>query len=86
MLFRSDLRKRGIPSSMAERIAAEAERHAERDPLADALDHARRHAGRMASARDRETWRRRLYGYLSRRGFSARIIHEVLRVLEAEAE
>lgn len=66
-----DLRRRGIAASLVEQVLDE--QYPRDDEAAVALELARKRAGRMA-ALEPEQARRRLAGYLERRGLNARAV------------
>lgn len=77
--LQAELRRKGIPSAIIQEVLQEASP----DERTLALRLARERARRLRGV-DPLTLRRRLGGYLLRRGFDGELVMEVLRALEAE--
>ncbi len=77
--LRAELRRKGVPPAIIQEVLAEASP----DERALALRLARERARRLRGL-DPRTLRRRLAGYLLRRGFDGELVMEVLQALEAE--
>lgn len=77
--LQAELRRKGVPPAIIQEVLAEASP----DERALALRLARERARRLRGL-DPRTLRRRLAGYLLRRGFDGELVMEVLQALEAE--
>jgi regulatory protein len=78
-LLKRELKAKGIDDEVADETIAEADQ----DDLEVALRLARHRMERMADL-PRETWRRRIAGFLERRGFNWEVVRNVDRALCAE--
>lgn len=79
-LLASELRSKGVSRDVVEQTLDEAEI----DEFSDALQLARRRAEQLRGL-DAATWRRRMTGYLQRRGFGWEVVRSVLEELEHES-
>jgi regulatory protein len=77
-LLASELRSKGVPPDIVDQAIEEAEI----DEYAQALELAVRRAERLRGL-DRETWRRRLAGFLQRRGYGWDVVRPVLDDVES---
>ena len=80
-LMASELRNKGVSKSAIDSALAETEI----DEVADAINLARRRSSQL-SGLDRTAWRRRMTGYLQRRGFGWDAIKSALATVEQETD
>jgi regulatory protein len=76
-LIASELRSKGVPSDVVERVIDEADI----DEYSAALDLATARNARLRGL-DRNTWRRRMSGFLQRRGYGWDVVRRVMDELE----
>lgn len=76
-LLAQELRSKGVPKDVAEQAIDEAEI----DEFSQALELARKRAERLRGL-DRETWRRRMAGFLQRRGYNWDVVRQVMDELQ----
>ncbi|WP_376791954.1 regulatory protein RecX [Thermoflexus sp.] len=77
--LQAELRRKGIPPAIIQEVLQETSPDERSLALRLARDRARRLRGL-----DPLTFRRRLAGYLIRRGFDGELVREILRIIEAE--
>jgi regulatory protein len=76
-LLASELRSKGVPPDVVDQAIDESAI----DEFGDALELARKRADRLRGL-DRETWRRRMAGFLQRRGYGWDVVRRVLEEIE----